>query len=149
MPCTFFMYTYMRLPTLCAKTIVTLLLECFHVSMCKTPQQPCIFLPPLKIDMPCHLEAYSTWPPKIFSAPSHCPHFWPLLSLWQICCCLEPQFPFFYASLMALLWIPDRYASLLCHSSLTFLVYCCFSCLQLFSFLDRFSPIPPMPTKFH
>ena len=30
-----------------------------------------------------------------------------------------------------------------------FLVYCSLLCFQLFSFLYRFSPIPPTPTKFH
>ena len=31
MPHTFFMYTYMPLPTLCANTLMTSLLPCFHV----------------------------------------------------------------------------------------------------------------------
>ena len=62
---------------------------------------------------------------------------------------LQPQFHFFYTSLLALLQIPDRPMSLLYHSSLMFLVYCCFFCFHLFSFLDRFSTIPPTLIKFH
>ena len=35
------------------------------------------------------------------------------------------------------------------HSSLTFLVYCCFFCFSPLFLLNRSSLIPPMPTKFH
>ena len=31
MPCTFFTYTYAPLPRLCTKTLITLLLPCFHM----------------------------------------------------------------------------------------------------------------------
>ena len=40
-----------------------------------------IFQPSLEIYVPHQLGAYSASPPKRFSAPSHCSHFWPLHAL--------------------------------------------------------------------
>ena len=87
-----------------------------------------IFLPHHKTYMAHHFEASHMWPPKTFSALSHCPHSWPLHSPCSICCCFATSISIFYGSLLALLWMPDRPASLLCDASLTFLVYCCFFC---------------------
>ena len=101
----------------------------------------------------CHV----IWKPPIHGHPIHfqrCPTahiFGPCIHYVKFVVALQPQFHVFYDSCLALLWIPDRPASLLCDSSLTLLVYCCFFCFStlFFSFLDRSSLIPTMPTKFH
>ena len=138
----------------------------FHIHLHATPhvvcQNPCDTTPPMlpcgecmtllsdfKTYMPCHAEASHPWPPKPFEAPSHCPHFGPCIHHVKFVVALQPQFHFFYTSLLALLWIPDRPVSLLCDSSLTLMVVVVSSVFQLFSFLDRSSLIPTMPTKFH
>ena len=62
---------------------------------------------------------------------------------------LQHQFHFFHIPFLAILWISDRHASPLHHSSLTFLVYCCHLCLWSSLSGQVFSLIPPAPTKFH
>ena len=49
--------------------------------MHETPHDHMSFLAHCKTYVPCHLEASHAWPPKTFSALSHCSHFWPLHSL--------------------------------------------------------------------
>ena len=60
-----------------------LLLKSFHMENAQNSSMTVqFFLPHLKTITPHHLEAYHAQPPKPFSAPSHCPRFWPLHSPW-------------------------------------------------------------------
>ena len=88
-----------------------------------------------------HLKVFHHWPTAHIFGPG--------IHHVKIVVALQPQFPIFYDSLLTLLHRPDSSVSLLHDSSLTCLVYCCFFCFLHFSFLDRSSPIPAMPTKFH
>ena len=113
-------------PHFVPKTLMTQLLPCFHMEnvqhssvtvrffyLTTKPTYHVIWKPP------------THGHPKI-SAPSHCSHFGPCIDHVNFVVALQPQFPIFHDSLLALLWIPDRPASLLCDCSLTFLVYCWF-----------------------
>ena len=138
-PCTFFTYTYAPLPTLCTKPLMTLLLPYFHMEneqnssvtaqLSASPQNLCTTS---FRSLPCITTQ------NIFQHHPT-PHiFGPCIHHGKFVVALQPQFHFFYASLLALLQIPDRHASLLHPFSLSFLVYCCFFCFQLFSFLTGF-----------
>ena len=130
-PHTFFTYTYVPLTTLCTKTLThdTTPPMLPHARCMKLLSDHASFLPPSK--SVCHIIQKPTTHshPKVFSTI-------PLLTFLALAfngkfvAALEPQFHFFYASLLALLQIPDRHVSLLHHSSLTFLVYCCFFCFS-------------------
>ena len=86
--------------------------------------------------------------PKLFELHPFAHSSGPCIHRDKFVAALQPQFPFFDTPLLALLRILDRHASLLHHSSITFLVYCCFFCFSTL-FFYRSSPIPPTPTKFH
>ena len=106
------------------------IIECIFLRkqiMCETPQQLHNFSASPQNP---HATSFGSLPHMV-TQKHFLPHptahiFGPWIHHGKFVVALQPQFPFFYASLLALLWISDRYASLLHHSSLSFLVYCCF-----------------------
>ena len=145
----------------------------FHVHLCDNPHivsqhpdntapqtLPCgtctrllsnhaIFPPHFKTFTLHHLEAYHAWTPKTFSAPSLCSHFGPFIHCGKfvLLCNLSST------SLTPLSWLSFRYQTgmqvFYITPALIFWFIVVSSVIQVFSFLDRFSLIPPTPTKFH
>ena len=63
--------------------------------MHETSQQPCDFLPPLKIYAPCQSEVYHAHPPRTFSAHPTVLIFGPCIDCDKFVAALQPQFPIF------------------------------------------------------
>ena len=79
----------------------------------------------------------------------HCPTahiFGPCIHHVKFVAALQPQFYIFYDSLLALLQVQVFFYMT---PALLFWFIVVSSVFHLFSFLDRSSPIPTMPTKFH
>ena len=74
--------------------------------------------------------------PKIFQPHPTAHVLGPCIHCGKFVVALQPQFPFFYTSLLALLQISDRHASFLHHSCLDFLLFLLF--FNSFLFLTGF-----------
>ena len=75
--------------------------------------------------------------------------FVPLHSLQLLCGSFATLFSAILCLLLGSLWISDRHRVFYITPVLMFWFIVVSSIFQLFSFLDRFSQLPPTPTKFH
>ena len=134
----------------CTKTLATPLLPCFHVENAQNSSVTVQYF-----SLPSKSMCHIIWKPTAHDHPKLVlPHptahsFGPCIHHVKFVVARQPQFHFFYVSLLALLWIPDQHVSLLCHSSFPFWFIVVSSVFQLFSSLDRVSLILTIPTKFH
>ena len=106
-----------------------------------------IFQLPLKIYAPHHLEACHTWPPKLFlPIPLLTVLALAFLNLLLLC-----NLTFMSSTLLS--WVSFGYQTgmqvFYFTPALLFFYIVVSSVFQLLSSLDRFSPLPPMPTNFH
>ena len=150
MPHTFFMYTYAPLPTLWSETLVTLLLPCFHMETVQNSSatMQCFGLPSnlhaTSFRSLLHMvtqKFFNTIPLLTFLALA-----FTMVNLLLLC---NLNFP----SSMLVSWLSfghqtDMRAFYVTPAFLSWFIVVS-SIIQLFSFLNRSSLIPTMPTKFH
>ena len=149
--CTFFMYTYVMIPPPCEPTPShnhSSYASTWH--MCETPQQPCNFPTSLQN---FHALPFRSLPCTATQKCSSTIHLLAFLALAFTMVNLLLLCNIKFTSSTSLSWLSFRYQTgmqvFYITPALCFWFIVVSSVFQLFSFLDRFSLIPPTLTKVH